>query len=257
VSPTRDFVGEPPFRSHGPMMNESTPPAGFPTTRWSRFARPGDPDDPQAREALADFCRAYWFPVYAYIRRKAHDADRAADLAQDYFARLIEKRTLAAAEPGKGRFRAFLLADVAFFLADARDRQAARKRGGAVRFVPLDAEGRYRAEPADEMTPERVFDRAWALSLLSGVIDRLRTEQAEAGKAETFEALKGVLTDGPRAMPYAELARRLGTTEGAVQVAAHRLRKRYKALLLEAIAATVDDPADVDDEVRALFTALG
>jgi RNA polymerase sigma-70 factor (ECF subfamily) len=107
------------------------------------------------------------------------------------------------------------------------------------------------------MTPERVFDRAWALSVLSGVIDQLQAEYLEAGKADTFEALKGVLTDGPRTVPYAELARCLGTTEGAMQVAAHRLRKRYKALLLETIAATLDDPAEVDDEVRALFAALG
>jgi RNA polymerase sigma-70 factor (ECF subfamily) len=238
-------------------MNESPSPGGFPTTRWSRVVQAGGPEGPQAQEALADFCRAYWFPVYAYIRHRGHDEDRAADLAQDYFARLIEKGTLAAADPGKGRFRAFLLADLAFFLADARDRQAALKRGGGVRFVPLDAEERYRSEPVDGMTPERVFDRAWALSLLSGVIDRLRAEQAEAGRADAFEALKEVLTDGPRTVPYAELARRLGTTEGAVQAAAHRLRKRYKALLLETIAATVDDPAEVDDEVRALFAALG
>jgi RNA polymerase sigma-70 factor (ECF subfamily) len=231
-------------------------PARFPTTHWSGVARAGGPGGPQAAEALADFCRAYWFPVYAYIRRRGNDEDQAADLAQDYFARLIEKGTLAAA-PGKGRFRAFLLADLAFYLADARDRQAALKRGGAVRFIPLDAEGRYRAEPVERMTPERAFDRAWAMSLLAGVIDRLQAEQARAGKAGAFEALKGVLTGGPRAARYAEVARRLGTTEGAVQVAAHRLRKRYKAMLLETIAASVVDPAEVDDEVRALFAALG
>jgi RNA polymerase sigma-70 factor (ECF subfamily) len=168
----------------------------------------------------------------------------------------MEKGTLAAADPGKGRFRAFLLADLAFFLADTRDRQLALKRGGGVRIVPIDAEERYRAEPIDGMTPERVFDRAWALSVLSGVIDQLQAEYLEAGKAGTFEALKGVLTDGPRTVPYAERARCLGTTEGAVQVAAHRLRKRFKALLVEMIAATLDDSAEVDDEVRALFAAL-
>jgi DNA-directed RNA polymerase specialized sigma24 family protein len=237
-------------------MPEPRQPSGFPTTRWSRVGRAGDPSDSRAREALTELCRSYWFPVYAYIRRKGHDPDRAADLTQGFFARLIEKGTLAAADPVKGRFRAFLLADCAFFLADARDREAALKRGGGVRFVPIDAEGRYRVEPIDDLTPERHFDRAWALSLLAAVVDRLRAEFASAGKLDTFEALKVVLTDGPRAMPYADLARRLGATEGAVQVAAHRLRKRYKALIREQIAATVDDPAEVEDEIRDLFAAL-
>jgi len=237
-------------------MNESTTPAGFPTTRWSRIVCAGSSEGEEARQALTDLCRAYWFPVYAYIRRMGHNGDEAADLAQDYFVRLMEKGTLAAVDRGKGRFRAFLLTDLAFFLADARARQAALRRGGGRRFVPLDAEGRYQAEPVDGLTPERVFDRAWALSLLGAVIDRLQTEQAEAGKADAFEALKEVLTGGPRAVRYAELARRLGTTEGALQVAAHRLRKRYKALLLEAIGETLDDSAEVEDEVRALFVAL-
>src|SRR4051794_28181431 len=233
-------------------MDESSP-ARLPTTRWSRVAAACGPDGPGSRRALAEFCRAYWLPVYAYIRRRGRDPDRAADLAQDYFARLIEKGTLAAADPGKGRFRAFLLADLAFFLADSHDRDVALKRGGGVRFIPLDAEGRYQAEPVDAMTPERLFDRAWALSLLAGVIERLQAEQVAAGKADAFEALKVVLTDGPRAVPYADLAHRLGISEGAVQVAVHRLRKRYKALLVEAIAATLDDPAEVADEIRALF----
>jgi DNA-directed RNA polymerase specialized sigma24 family protein len=232
-------------------------PAGFPTTRWSRVACAGNPDGAQAHDALAELCRAYWFPVYAYIRRKGNDPDRSADLTQDYFVRLLEKGTFAAADPGKGRFRAFLLADLAFFLADVRDRDAALKRGGGVRVVPLDLEGRYLAEPVNQMTPERLFDRAWALSLLAEVIDRLQAEYMAAGRAGTFETLKVVLTDAPGAVPYAELGRRLGTTEGAVQVAAHRLRKRYKSLVREAIAVTVDDPAEIDDEIHALFEALG
>jgi DNA-directed RNA polymerase specialized sigma24 family protein len=238
-------------------MTESPGRPGFPTTRWSRVAGAGDPCKELAREALAGLCRAYWFPVYAYIRRKGADPDRAADLTQDYFARLIEKGTLTHADPAKGRFRAFLLADCAFFLADARDREAALKRGGGVQFVPLEAEGRYRLEPVDDLTPEKLFDRAWALSLLDAVVGRLRAEFAATGKAETFEALKVVLTDGPRAVPLIEIARRLGMTEGAVQVAVHRLRKRYKALVRERISETVDDPSEVEDEIRALFAALG
>jgi RNA polymerase sigma-70 factor (ECF subfamily) len=126
-----------------------------------------------------------------------------------------------------------------------------------VRFVPLDAEGRYRAEPADDLTPERLFDRAWALSLLNAVVDRLRRESSAGGKAETFEALKVVLTDDPRTVRYADLARTLGTSEGAVQVAVHRLRKRFREVLRDAIAATLDDPSETDDEIRALFAALG
>lgn len=237
-------------------MADGTRGPGFPSTRWSVVIRAGASEGSQAREAIAEFCGAYWFPVYAYIRQKGRDEDQAADLAQDYFARLIEKATLAAADPGKGRFRAFLLADLAYFLADAHDRQAAQKRGGGVRFLPIDAEERYQAELADGMTPERIFDRVWALSLLSSVIDRLRADHARAGKSDAFDSLKFVLTDGPGNVPYADLARRMGISEGAVQVAVHRLRKRYKALLLETIAATVDDPAEIDDEVRDLFAAL-
>jgi DNA-directed RNA polymerase specialized sigma24 family protein len=237
-------------------MAEPHKATGFPTTCWSRVRHASDPRSEEAREALTELCLAYWFPVYAYIRRKGHDADRAADLAQDYFVRLLEKGTLAAANPVKGRFRAFLLADCAYFLADARDHDAALKRGGGVRFLPIDAEGRYRAEPVDDLTPDRLFDRAWALSLLAAVVEQLKAEFAANDKAETFEVMKIVLTDGPRAVPFAELARRLGSTEGAAQVAVHRLRKRYKAVVREQIAATVDDPSEVEDEIRALFAAL-
>jgi DNA-directed RNA polymerase specialized sigma24 family protein len=235
---------------------ESPEKPGFPTTRWSRVRQASDPASPEAREALTALCLAYWFPVYAYIRRKGYDPDRAADLAQDSFVRLPEKETLAAANPVKGRFRAYLLADCAFFLADARDHEAALKRGGGVRFLPLDAEGRYRLEPVDDLTPDRLFDRAWALSLLAAVVARLKAEFASSGKLETFQVLKVVLTDGPRAVSLAELARRLGSTEGAAQVAVHRLRERYKSLVREQIVTTVDDPAAVEDEIRALFAAL-
>jgi DNA-directed RNA polymerase specialized sigma24 family protein len=235
-------------------MVEPRPSAHFPTTHWSRVIAAGRLAD---RDALADLCTAYWFPVYAFIRRKGHDAESALDLAQGYFTRLLERQALAVADPGKGRFRSFLRADIAFFLSDCRDREAAIKRGGSVRFLPIDAEGRYAAEPSDDLTPDRLFDRAWALSLLSAVIDRLRAESASAGKAAAFEVLKVVLEDDPREIRYSEVASRLGTSVGAAQVAAHRLRKRYREVIREAIAATVDDPAEVEDEIRALFAALG
>jgi DNA-directed RNA polymerase specialized sigma24 family protein len=232
----------------------------FPTTRWSRVVAAADPDRSDAHAALAELCAAYWFPVYALIRRRGHDPDDALDLTQDYFARLLEKPVLAAADRRKGRFRAFLLTDCVHFLANAHDRAARLKRGGDRSFVPIDsnsAEGRYGAEPAHGLTPERLFERTWALTLLAAVFDTLRREFESDGKGAAFEELKVTLEDGPGASRYAEIAARLGTSEGAVKVAAHRLRKRYKALLREQIAATVDNPAEVDDEIRDLFNALG
>jgi RNA polymerase sigma-70 factor (ECF subfamily) len=232
----------------------------FPTTRWSRVVAAAERDHPEASRALAELCAAYWFSVYALIRRKGHDPDAALDLTQDYFARLLEKPVLAAADPHKGRFRAFLLTDCVHFLANAHDRAARLKRGGGRTFVPIDsasAEGRYGAEPAHDLTPERLFERTWALTLLAAVFDALRAEFAAAGKLGEFEELKAVLEQGRGAVAYSEIAARLGTSEGAVKVAVHRLRKRYKALLHEQIAATVDNPAEVDDEIRALFDALG
>jgi RNA polymerase sigma factor (sigma-70 family) len=234
--------------------------ARFPTTNWSRIVAAGDPSVPLAREALAELCRAYWFPLYAYIRRRGYAPDRALDLTQDLFVRLLEKDVLAAADPARGRFRTFLRAVCADFLANRRDRENTLKRGGGRPIVPIDsneAEGRYARELAHELTPERIFDRNWALILLGRVLEQLREEYHAAGQATTFEALCPVLIDGPRAVAYAALAARLGTTEGAVRVAVHRLRRRYGGRLREEIAATVDQPAEVDDEIRDLFAALG
>jgi DNA-directed RNA polymerase specialized sigma24 family protein len=241
-------------------MADDRPDARFPTTRWSRVVAAADPDRPEAREALAELCGAYWFPVYALVRRKGHDPDAALDLTQDYFVRLVEKPVLAGVDRHKGRFRAFLLTDCLHFLANAHDRAGRIKRGGGRTFVPIDAgtaEGRYGAEPAHELTAERLFERTWALTLLAAVFDALRGEFESEGKLATFEELKVVLEEGPGAVRYAEIAARLGTSEGAVKAAVHRMRKRYKALLRQQIAATVDDPAEVDDEIRAMFDALG
>jgi RNA polymerase sigma-70 factor (ECF subfamily) len=241
-------------------MEENPAAGGFPTTHWSLVLAASDRGAPSAREALAELCQAYWFPLYAYIRRRGHDPDGAQELTQDLFVRLVEKEVLAAADPARGRFRAFLRAVCADFLANRRDWECARKRGGDRHFIPIDvaeAEGRYRAEPVHELTAERIFDRSWALTLLGRVLDLLRHEYGEAGQAAAFAALSPVLTEGAGAVPYAALAARLGTTEGAVRVAVHRLRRRYGALLRTEIAATVDDPAEVDDEIRDLFAALG
>jgi len=219
----------------------------------------GDPDAPLAREALATLCDAYWYPLYAYIRRRGHTAEQAQDLTQDLFAYVLERDLFAKADPERGRFRSFLRAVCDRYIAGQRDRQNARKRGGGapiLSFDTVDAEGRYSREPAHELTPERIFDRSWALTLLGRVLDQLRREYDDAGKATTFDELSVVLTGGPESTPYGTIASRLGTNEGAVRVAVHRLRRRYGMLLRGEIAATVDDLAEVDDEIRALFIAL-
>jgi RNA polymerase sigma-70 factor (ECF subfamily) len=243
-------------------MAEPPPAARFPTTHWSRVVSAADPAAPGAKEALAELCAGYWYPLYAFIRRQGHSPEAAADLTQDYFARLQEKGVLVATDQGRGRFRAFLRTDCGFFLAHRRDRDHALKRGGGI--VPLsidarDAEGRYLREPADALTPERLFDRSWALTVLESGLARLADEYARSGRAALFERLEGVLSGGPRAEPYAAIAAQLNMTEGAVQAAVQRLRQRYRAILREQIAVTLDDPSEaaVDEEIHALFAALG
>jgi RNA polymerase sigma-70 factor (ECF subfamily) len=240
---------------------ESEAQAPFPTTHWSLVARAGGIPSPQARQALELLCESYWFPIYAFIRRRGADPEAARDLTQSYFTRLLEKNLVIAADPQKGRFRAFLKTDCTYFLADQRDRERARKRGGGRPTIPIaapEAEGRYLREAADEMTAERLFDRAWAVTLLDRVLDQLAREYADSGRAALFERLQAVLTGGSRSVPYAQLAEELGRTEGAIQAAVHRLRRRYRTVLREQIGATLKDPtpAEIEDEIRALFTAL-
>jgi RNA polymerase sigma-70 factor (ECF subfamily) len=216
----------------------------------------GDPNAPRARESLAVLCNAYWYPLYAYIRRRGYDPEQSRDLTQDFFARALERGLLAEADPTRGRFRSFLRAVCVHYLANRHDRENAQKRGGGRAALPIDAadaEGRYARELADELTPDRIFDRSWALTLLERVLDQLRREYDEAGRAATFEALRDGLADE---IPHSTIAARLGTTEGAARVAAHRLRRRYGELLRREIASTLDDPAEVDDEIRDLFAAL-
>jgi DNA-directed RNA polymerase specialized sigma24 family protein len=238
------------------------PPAAarFPTTHWSRVIAAGNEGVPLAREALADLCRTYWFPLYAFIRRKGNGPERALDLTQAYFASLLERRTVAAADPTRGRFRSFLLADCCHFLAHDREHDAAARRGGGHALVSIDArdaEGRYLVEPSHVETPQRLFDRDWALALLDYVLASLRKEYEESGRGATFEVLKVVLEARSSRVPHSELAERLGTTVAAAQVAVHRLRKRYRDALRAAIADTVVEAADVDDELNDLFAALG
>ena len=212
----------------------------------------------RSREALATLCESYWYPVYAFVRRLGHSAADAEDLTQAFFARLLEKDFVGAADPERGRFRSFLLASVKHFLANERDRETALKRGGGAAVVSLDdAERRYRREPSHGLTPERAFERRWALTLLERTLAALREEQERAGHAERFTRLKCFLTGEGGAPSHAEVAAELGMTEGAVKVAVHRLRRRYRELLRAEIAETIADPSAVDDELRELFVALG
>ena len=232
---------------------------GFQSTCWSLVLAAGDRGAPRADEAMAALCATYWYPVYAFVRRRGHDADAASDLTQAFFARLLEKGDLRAADRERGRFRTFLLVVCKRFLANEHDRATAAKRGGGrviASFDARDAEGRYHREPIHDLTPEAIFERRWASTLLDAVFDRIRGEFDRAGKAEQFEALKATLTGDSQARPYAEVAERLGMTEGAVQAAAHRLRKRFREEVRAAVAETLDDPADLDDEIRDLFAAL-
>jgi RNA polymerase sigma factor (sigma-70 family) len=235
-------------------------PARFPTTQWSRVISAGDPDAPLAKESLDELCNAYWYPLYAYIRRRGNDPEQAKDLTQDFFARILEKGLLAEADPTRGRFRSFLRTVCAHFLANRHDWEHARKRGGGRTALSIDAvsaEGQYVRELADGLTPDRIFDRSWALTLLQRVLDKLGVEYDEAGKAATFEALRGALADDGESSSYAAVADRLGTTEGAARVAAHRLRRRYGELLREEIGTTLVNPDEIDNEIRDLFAALG
>ena len=222
----------------------------------------GNPGGPDARAALAELCAAYWFPIYALIRRLGHGESDALDLTQEYFARLLEKPVLAAADQARGRFRSFLRADCGLFLNGRRDHDRAHKRGGGrppLSIDTRDAEGRYLVEPADDVTPERLFDRTWALTLLGRALDRLAADYAATGRGPLFERLQAALTAGSRSVSYSEIAGELGMSEAAVQQAAHRLRKRYRDALRAEIGATLEDPsaATVESEIRDLFDALG
>jgi RNA polymerase sigma-70 factor (ECF subfamily) len=241
-----------------PMPTPSpAPSARFATTRWSLIVAAQQPAAAQALDALADLCRLYWYPLYAYIRRRGHDAGTAEDLTQAFFAHLLEKHALASVSPERGRFRSFLLASCQHFLANERERANALKRGGG-RILSLDladADGRYRLEPNHDQTPERLFQQQWALSLLARTLSLLRAECEADGKADLFDALKDRL-GGDGATHYAIVAARFGLTESAIKSVVHRLRKRYGELLREQIRETVATEAEIDDEVRALFEAL-
>jgi RNA polymerase sigma factor (sigma-70 family) len=242
--------------------SEATHPAhrsAFAGTRWSVVLAAGSGNTPQAHDALAALCQTYWHPLYAYVRRAGYSREEAEDLTQEFFTRLLAQNTLAKANPARGRFRSFLLASLKHFLAHEWEKARARKRGGGVPLLPLEfesAETRCLQPLAPGDTPDRAFDRQWALALLDVVLERLRQDYSRAGRDDLFLELKETLSGGRAEIPYRDLALRLGLSEGAVKVAAHRLRRRYRDLLREEIANTVSGPDAVEEELRQLFAAL-
>jgi DNA-directed RNA polymerase specialized sigma24 family protein len=246
------------------ITNSSTsPPAAprdyFATTRWTVVLSAGRKSSPQSDRALGELCQTYWYPLYAYVRGQGKSKEDAEDLVQAFFARFLQKNYLEGLRAERGKFRAFLLASLKHFLANEWDKSQRQKRGGGVTHLSLDwqgAEQRFRLDPADPSSPDKIYDREWALSLLERVINRVRGECEADGKAKLFNQVKGFLMVGESITPYAHAARELGLDEGAVRVAVHRLRKRYRELLREEIAQTLDDPAKVAEELRALQAAL-
>jgi len=231
----------------------------FQTTHWTVVVRAGSAAAAGSREALTHLCELYWRPVHAYIRRRVTSDDEARDLTQAFFTVFLEKHYVRDADPARGRFRSFLLGSVQHFLSNDRDRAHALKRGGWTTFVPLEVEtveGWVRHEPATHVTPERVFEHRWARALVSRVMDRLEEEFEQTGRARTFRLLRSSLGGEEASASYAELAQAMNSSTGAIRVAVHRLRRRFRALLLEEVGRTVADPADIESEVRYLVEAL-
>lgn len=230
----------------------------FATTRWTLvLAAKGE--DAAAQDALGRLCQLYWHPLYSYVRRRGHTPEDAKDLTQEFFSRVLARNWVDGADREKGRFRSFLLGTMNHFLADEWDRAHAQKRGGGLPDLPLeweDAETRYARQPADHRTPEQDFERRWALALLEAVLNRLRAEYEQDGRTELFTLLHPCLVGDHTAQPYAELASRLGVSEGTIKSTVHRLRQRYRQLLRAEIAATVGEDAGVEEELRHLFAVL-
>jgi RNA polymerase sigma factor (sigma-70 family) len=231
----------------------------FATTHWSVVLAAGRDDTPQSAEALETLCRTYWYPLYAYIRRRGYSPADAQDLTQDLFVQLLRKNYPARADPAKGRFRNFLLHALNQFLADVRERALTLKRGGGQFIISLDegaAEDRYRLEVAGALTPETLFERRWAQTVLDRALMRLRAEFVTEGKGEAYEVLQAFEPGDQSPLSYADAAVRLGVSESAVKSTIHRLRQRHRELVREEIAHTVPTVADIDDELRYLVSVL-
>ena len=232
----------------------------FATTHWSVVLAAGQSDSLHAAAALEQLCRTYWYPLYAYVRRRGYSPADAQDLTQEFFARLLERKSFSSADPARGRFRTFLLQALEHFLANEWKSAHRLKRGGAAPCLPLDAAEaaqRYANEPATTLTPERVYEKRWAMTLLEQVLAALEREYAEAGKSRVFEELAELLWGKDASTSYALIGERLGMTEGTARGAMHRLRERYRERLRAEVAHTVAEPAEVEEELRYLITVVG
>ena len=233
--------------------------AGFEPTRWSVVVAAKGEQTNLAREALEDLCGAYWPPLYGFIRRSGYSSADAQDLTQGFFERFIAKDYLSDVAQDKGRFRSFLLASLKHFLANQRDREKAEKRGGSIRIVPFEfenAESSYCIQPSHNLTPETIFEKQWATTLLSRVLNRLKDQYQRSGKGKLFETLKASLAGSKESLPYSTLAEQLEMSEAAIKVAVHRLRQHYRELLRDEISRTVASPAEIEAELRYLFGVL-
>jgi DNA-directed RNA polymerase specialized sigma24 family protein len=231
----------------------------FSTTHWSTVLAAADHGSAQSAEALEKLCRAYWYPLYAHVRQRGHDATEAEDLTQEFFLRFLAKDYLTHLRRGRGRFRNYLLTALNHFLADEWDRERRVKRGGGVRPLRIDFEAGeefYRDEPVDQASPDRLYERRWALAALQYVLAQLREEYEQKGKGRLFDVLKNLLVDDPEELPWASACVELGMSEGALRIAAHRLRRRYGELFRREIANTVSTPEEIDEEMRYLLAVL-
>ncbi len=235
-------------------------PLPFATTHWTVVLAAADTKSPACSAALEELCRNYWYPLYAYVRGRGYSPEDAQDLTQDFFARLLANHGLEGVSPLKGKFRSFLLASINHLLSDERDRATSQKRGGSKPPSSLEArtaEERYRLEPLDEMTPERVFERRWAAALVERVLARLEEEYSRTGRGRVYRVLQPFITNECPGREYTVATKQLDMSEGAARVAVHRLRHRFGTMFRAAVAETVDTPEDLEAEMRFLLAALG
>lgn len=245
------------------MPTDDKPPKSgrqrFATTQWSVVLAAGESRSKRSERALAELCSRYWYPLYAYARRRGYDPDDSRDLTQAFFAKLLEKQDLRVADPKRGRFRTFLLSSMQNFMAGEWRKEQALKRGGEVVLLPLDfdsAEQCYGVEPSHTLSPEAIYERRWALGLLERAVNDLKSQYESAGNGELFDALKGFLGGEDDVLPYSELSRRLGQSEGALRTAASRLRDRWRNRLRQLVAETVNEESEVHDELSTLIASL-
>lgn len=246
-----------PKKSRENTVSSSRP--RFATTHWSVVLAASKSSSPEQRQALETLCQSYWLPLYVYLRRRGNNANRAEEYTQAFFAYLLEKRSVRFADPQRGKFRAFLLASLKHFLSDRHDYDQAKKRGGGQKRLSLDfenAETQYALEPVDRLTPEKLFERSWAMAVLDRAMARLQAEATSAKEKRRLEHLRLYLTARQDAVPYADMGEKLGMTEGAMRVAVHRLRRRYRDALRDEIAQTVSTEEEINQEIRHLFSAL-